>query len=254
MMLFVPTVWAQAGNETDPLQGKPPPAGEPSAPANAAPGEAAAPLATPENTAPAAPENAAPIEPLAPPHEAPPTAEAAAHEGSAHEGGEAHHEGIDSRLLMFQVINFTIFFVVLVYFARKPIMNALGNRSSAVRRDLDESAKLRDDAESRYHEIERKLAGLDKRIDDMKAEAALEAAAEQARIAERAEADAARIKETAERTIREEALRARNEIRKEVVEQASGLAVGMVKQAVNVDDQIRLQNELLQSLKRGGEA
>lgn len=181
------------------------------------------------------------------------------------EGQEAVHGpagGPDTQLLTFQAINFTIFFVILFIFARKPIMNALGNRASAVRRDLDESAKLRDEAEARYREIEQKLAGLDQRIEQMKAEAASEAAAEQARIGERAEADAIRIKETAERTIREEALRARNEIRKEVVEQASALAVGMVKQSVTVEDQLRLQAELLTSLKHqkasakqnGGEA
>ena len=178
-------------------------------------------------------------------------APAAGHEAAgAHEVAGDHGSGPDMQLLTLQAINFTIFFVVLFIFARKPIMNALGNRASAVRRDLDESAKLRDEAEARYHEIEKKLAGLDQRIEQMKAEAAAEAAAEQARIGERAEADAVRIKETAERTIREEALRARNEIRKEVVEQASALAVGMVKQSVTVEDQLRLQGELLTSLKR----
>jgi len=221
MGLFVGEAWAQEGHE-------------------GAPGAEAA-----------APEGAA--------HEAG-APEGAAHEGAAHEGAASeeggHESGPDAKLLTLQSVNLLLFILVLFFAARRPIMDALGNRANAVRRDLDESARLKDEADKRYHEIEARLAGLDRRIDEMKAEAAHEAEAESERIRERAEADSVRIRETAQRTIREEALRARNEIRREVVEQATGLAREIVKQNVTPEDQARLQGEFLGALRKpvGGEA
>ena len=179
----------------------------------------------------------------------------AAAEGGDHAEG-AVHAGMDWNLVGMQATNFFLFLILLYFAVRRPIRDALGNRANAVRRDLDESARVKDEADRRYHEIERKLAGLDRRIEELKAEAAREADLEAARIRERAELDAVRIRETAERTVREEAIRARHEIRKEVVEQAAALAREIVKANVNHEDQLRLQAEFLGALRvpSGGEA
>lgn len=170
-----------------------------------------------------------------------------AHEGQAAEHGEAE-SGPDWGLIGLQTVNFVLFAAIVFYFARKPIGDALANRAAGVRRDLDESATLRGDAERRYSEIERKLAGLSQRIEDLKLDAAQEAEMEAKRISERAEVDAARIRDTAVRTMREEVLRARGEIRREVVEQATALAREIVRQGVTPEDQARLQGEFLGSL------
>lgn len=177
-------------------------------------------------------------------------AEGAAHEGAAHEGAahEGEHHGMDRSLVGLQASNFILFFLLIGFAARRPISEALGNRANAVRRDLDESQAVKAAAQRQYAEMEEKLASLERRIDDMKAEAIREAEAEGVRIRERAEADAVRIKETAQRTVREEALRARNEIRREVVEQAASLARELVKTSVNGEDQARLQSEFLGAL------
>jgi F-type H+-transporting ATPase subunit b len=155
---------------------------------------------------------------------------------------------MDWNLVGLQASNFILFFLLVFFAARRPVLDALGNRANAVRRDLDESQRVKSAAETQYAEIEEKLKGLERRIEEMKAEAVREAEAEGVRIRERAEADAARIRETAQRTVREEALRARNELRKEVVEQAAGLAREMVKANVNNDDQARLQQAFLGAL------
>ena len=88
--------------------------------------------------------------------------EAAAHEGAASEEG-GHESGPDAKLLTLQSVNLLLFILVLFFAARRPIMDALGNRANSVRRDLDESARLKDEADKRYHEIEARLAGLNGR-------------------------------------------------------------------------------------------
>lgn len=174
-----------------------------------------------------------------------------AHEGApAGEAGGEHH-GPDYATIGVQFVNLGLFLVLLVVFARRPILDALGNRANQVRRDLDESVRLKDEAVARYREIEQKLAGLDQRIDDMKETAAAEARAESARIAERAEADAVRIRDTAERTIREESQRARSEIRREVVVQATAAAREIVRQNVGSADQAKLEAEFMASVANG---
>ncbi len=172
--------------------------------------------------------------------------------GNAHEGapagGGADHHGPDFGTIGIQAVNLLLFLVLLFVFARRPILDALGNRANQVRRDLDESARLKDEAEARYRDIEQKLAGLDHRIEEMKAQAASEAKSEAARIAERAEADAIRIRDTAERTIREESQRARSEIRREVVVQATAAAREIVRQNVGSADQAKLEAEFMASV------
>jgi len=94
------------------------------------------------------------------------------------------------------------------------------------------------------------LAGADRRVEEMKAEAAVEADREAKRIEERAHADASRVKETAERTIREESNRARNELRGEAARLAVALARETLKRSVTADDQDRLAREFLAAVEK----
>ncbi len=177
-------------------------------------------------------------------------AEGAAAEGTAHEGAaEPEHHGMDWETVGLQASNFILFVLLLGVALRRPVGDALGNRANAVRRDLDESQQVKAAAQRQYAEIEEKMAGLERRIELMKAEAVRESESEGVRIRERAEADAVRIRETAERTVREEVVRARAELRREVVEQAAGLALEIVKSNVTAADQKRLQTEFLGALK-----
>jgi len=172
---------------------------------------------------------------------------------TAHEGAvsaEGGHPGMDWSLVGLQASNFILFLLVIFFAARRPVLDALGNRANVVRRDLDESQQVKAAAERQYAEVEEKLAGLERRIEEMKVGAIREAEAEAVRIHERAQADAVRIRDTAQRTVREEALRARNEIRREVVEQAASLAGAIVKQNVSSEDQARLHGELLSALQQ----
>ncbi len=165
-------------------------------------------------------------------------------------GAEGAHHGMDWSLVGLQSSNFILFLLVIFFAARRPVLDALGNRANVVRRDLDESQKVKAAAERQYAEVEEKLAGMERRIEEMKAGAIREAEAEAVRIHERAQADAVRIRDTAQRTVREEAQRARNEIRREVVEQAASLAGAIVKQNVSGEDQARLHGELLSALQQ----
>jgi F-type H+-transporting ATPase subunit b len=167
------------------------------------------------------------------------------------EGGAEHAAAIPWGMLGLQLVNLVLFAAILLVFARRPVMDALKDRAGAVRKQLEEAARLRDDAEARYADVDQKLQALDRRIEAMKAEAAAEAEAEGKRILERAEADAARVKETAERTIREEAERARTAIRREAVAQAAQLARARLESEISPEDQERLAQAFLARVQNG---
>jgi F-type H+-transporting ATPase subunit b len=165
-----------------------------------------------------------------------------------HGAEEAH--GIPWDVLAFQAGALVIFLAVLGWLARRPILDWIKDRSLSVSRELDESARLKEDAAARAADIESKLVSLDRRVDEMKAEAAVEADKEAARIEERAHADAARIKDTAERTIREEGARARNELRGEAARLAVQLARETLKRSITPEDQERLARDFLAAVEK----
>jgi F-type H+-transporting ATPase subunit b len=174
--------------------------------------------------------------------------------GEAHGAAEAH--GIPWDQIAFQSVAFVVFIGLLVYFARRPIGDALKNRALEVSRHIEEAQKARDEASARYAEIESRLVSLDRRVEEMKAEAAAEAEKEAARIRERGHEDAARIQATAERTIREEGDRARTQLRAEAVSLAVQLARESLKRQVTPEDQERLARDFLAAVdkRQNGEA
>ncbi|MDP2307227.1 MAG: ATP synthase F0 subunit B [Pseudomonadota bacterium] len=185
--------------------------------------------------------------------------QAAAWAAPAPEGAEGGHgaaaaehgsHGIPWDMITLQAVNVLLFGALLVWLARGPVQDALKNRALAVSKQLEDSARLKAAAAATNADIEARLLSLDRRVEEMKAEAALEADREARKIEERAQADAARIQETAERTIREESTRARNELRGEAARLAVALARETLKRSVTPDDQDRLAREFLAAVEK----
>ena len=49
---------------------------------------------------------------------------------------------IDTKLLLAQAINFAIVFAVLYFFALKPLMKAMGERTEKIEKSLDDAKKV----------------------------------------------------------------------------------------------------------------
>lgn len=165
-----------------------------------------------------------------------------------HGGGEAH--GIPWNTLVVTTLNLVIFLGLIGWLARRPLADALANRAATIRKALDEASRLQDEAHARFSEVESKLVALDRRIEELKQEAEVEAAQEEARLRERAAEDARRILDTAERTIREEADNARLVLRGEAAALAVQLAREMVRRNLNAEDQQRLARQFLAAVDK----
>lgn len=168
-------------------------------------------------------------------------AEAAAHGGE--HGGD--HHGPPWVSLGLHAFNLVLLLGVIGWFAGPKIKAALGTRAAEIKRDIDESNRLRKETRDRFEELEARLAGFEKELSAMKGQAEAEAVKEAAAIDARADRDVARITESAERTIRNETAKARMALRRDAVALAVDLAEEQLRAQLGPQDDQRLAGDLL---------
>ena len=149
----------------------------------------------------------------------------------------------------FHLVNLIILLGIIVYFAKTPVLTALKNRSATVASHLEESNRLRKEAQDRFDELDARLSHFGSTLDSMRNQAVADAEAEAVAIAKKTDEDVARIKATAEKTIRDETNAAKVALQHEAVELAVKLAENQLKGAVSAADQDRLARELLGTVK-----
>jgi ATP synthase F0 subunit b len=149
----------------------------------------------------------------------------------------------------YALINFAIFFGIMYRLAAKPLKTFIADRHDRIAKDLDEAARLRQQAEAQLKEYERKVQNVDAEVDQLLKQINAEAEAEKARIIAAAEAQARKLKEDAQRQIEAEIARARGELRLAVVDAAVGAAENLVKTQIASDDQRKMAEKYVAELE-----
>jgi F-type H+-transporting ATPase subunit b len=166
--------------------------------------------------------------------------------------GDAHGEpaGVPWSGLFWHAINLAILLGVIVWFARRPVSDALRNRSAHVRRDIETAQSERAAAHAELEELEEKLADFELQVERLRKEMAEQAQHEREVILERAEREARAVQASAERAIRDEAQRARRDLQAQAVTLAVQLAEGILSAQVTDDDQQALARKLLAAVEQ----
>ena len=156
--------------------------------------------------------------------------------------------------LAFHALNITILVGLLFWLAGGKIKDALNNRATGIRVELDSAAQAKAEAQERFDALQSRLDSLDSQIKEMRVEA--EAAAEQEReaIAARAERDAKLLRENAQRSIRDEVARARAELRREAVGLAVELAGEQLRAQITTERQAGLTSQFLNTVQNSNGA
>jgi F-type H+-transporting ATPase subunit b len=154
----------------------------------------------------------------------------------------------------YMLINFGVFAMIMVRLAGKPLKQYVADRHANIRKDLDEAAKLRREAEAQLREYEKKVANVDAEVSALVASIQKEAEAEKERMLAAATAEAARIKTEAERQITAEIARARLELRRGVIEAAVAAADELVRKQVGADDQRKMAERYVTDLESATKA
>lgn len=150
----------------------------------------------------------------------------------------------------FAIVNFLVFAGIMYKLCKKPVATYLLDRHQGIRRDLDEAARLRVEAERQLDEYQRKVQNVDAEIESLLGNIRKEAEEEKARIIAAAEAQSSRLKADAERQIEAEIARARMELRQGAIEAAVAAATRLVQSQIGADDQRKMAERYVADLEK----
>ena len=168
----------------------------------------------------------------------------AAEEKAAEGEHGASHE------MLWRVVNFAILAGLLGYLIKKNAGPFFAARSEAIQKDIAESKRLLLDATERARAIEQRLAGIDREIQDLRAKATAEMAAEHERLERQAEEHLRKVFALAEQEMAAAAKAARQEMKSYAASLAIGLAETKITGQITPQVQRGLVGGFVRSLGR----
>jgi len=153
------------------------------------------------------------------------------HSGSVHLLARITGLSDDGAFWLAVLINFAIVVGLIAWFWRKNVPALFRNRTASIQKAIEEARRASEDANRRLSEIETRLGRLGDEINQMRATAERDAAAEEERIKAAAEEEARRIGESAVQEIAAAAKSARRDL----TAYAADLAVSLAAKQIRVD-------------------
>lgn len=154
------------------------------------------------------------------------------------EPGEAH--GVPTKAVLFAALNFILLILILAYFLRKPVKEFFASRAAIIKADINDSEALKNQAEEKFHEYERRLKGIEAEMNHLVEELKKDGELEKAKLVQAAKEQAASLQETSERVMSTELKRAKEELKREAVSLAAELAEELIRKNITAEDQKRL--------------
>jgi F-type H+-transporting ATPase subunit b len=161
--------------------------------------------------------------------------------GEGEEGGGA---GIYD--LVMRIVNFAILVGALLYFVRKPAVEAIRNSIESVRKMIQDAEVARKEAEDRMKEAEDRLAGVDKEIEELIGHAKEEAMVEKKRVLADAESSVEKLKREAVVAIEQELKKSQDLLMREAADAAVALAEKIISEKVTPEDHQKFITEYLE--------
>lgn len=162
----------------------------------------------------------------------------------------SHHEehGISGLELAASIVNFFVLLGIVIYLAKKPTKSFLMTRRAEVVEGLEEAKRLKEAAEAKYAEYQKRLANLDNELAELRAEIVKSGEAERDRIVAEAEHKAARLRKDAQFLIEQQLKQLRIDLTREAVEASIAAAQAVLTQNTSATDQERVARDYLQKL------
>lgn len=160
--------------------------------------------------------------------------------------GELLHAGVH-----WSLINFALFVALLVFVLRKPVKEFWASRREQIRFALDESGRLKREAEERHEDLKKRLSRLETEARELVHSMEREGEAEKRRLMEEAERLASNVRQDTERILAQEIRKARETLKAQAVELAVELAEKTVRDHFKDTDQKKLSEEYLAGVEKG---
>lgn len=147
-----------------------------------------------------------------------------------------------------KVLNFAVLAIVLFLVLRKPASEALNGRIKGIADELEDLETRKAEIEKQLAGYNKKLAALDKESEQIVAEYIRQGEDAKARILKEAESTAEKLKDQAKKNIEHEFKQAKLTLQTEIVEKALAKAEEAIKAQVTDQDQDRLVDEYLEKV------
>jgi F-type H+-transporting ATPase subunit b len=147
-----------------------------------------------------------------------------------------------------KVFNLLLVVAVLVWAARKPLSNFFASRSHAIREQLAEAQKAREEAEAKLAEMGSRMSRLDDEIREIKLTAEKEAKEEYQRLLSAAEQDAGKIIERSRQEIEGITRTAQQELKIHVAELSVKMAEEKIRGEITDADRGRIFSRFVTKL------
>jgi F0F1-type ATP synthase membrane subunit b/b' len=177
-------------------------------------------------------------------------ARAQEHEGGEKKAGVEKEESFaEKHELELKWANFLILAGLIGYFIGKNAGPFFAARSASIRKDMDESLRQRQEAESKAADVDRRLANLEKDIAALRGQGETEGKAEAERMAQQTDAEIAKIQARAEQEIASAGKAARMALKRYAGELAMNLAEQKVRAGMTPDTEDALVQGFVRNLK-----
>lgn len=154
---------------------------------------------------------------------------------------------VDKSLLI-QALNFVILLFVLHRLLYKPLLAKMEERSSAIKKSLDEAQAARAEAARQGEENAARLKAAYAEAAIIREQALKEAAEEQRRLLEAARAESQRMIEAGKAQLEADVRKAREELRREVSDLALDIAEKLIRKSLRDEDHRRIVDDAIASI------
>ena len=158
-------------------------------------------------------------------------------------------EGGESNLELWKWANFLVLAGALGYLAMKALPPLFAARTAAITKDMVESQRIRQEADARAADVDRRLAAIEVEIAALRTESKEETAAEGKRLAEHTAAEIVRIEAQAEREISDAGKTARKDLQRYAATLAIDLATQKIRSRMTPATEDRLVRGFVRDLK-----
>jgi F-type H+-transporting ATPase subunit b len=165
---------------------------------------------------------------------------------TGHEKAAAHENKDESGLEIWKWVNFLLLAGGLGYLINKNAGPFFAARSAAIRKDLEDSLRQRQEAEASVADVNRRLATLESQIAAVRADSERDLKAGAERIASQTADDLARIRAQAAQDIANAGKHARTELK----QYSASLALQLAEQKVRTRITPRVEDDLVESFVR----
>ncbi len=153
--------------------------------------------------------------------------------------------GISANLLITQILNFIILFVLLRLLLYKPILNMLNSRKQKIQESLEYAERVKRDAAEQQKEFDRKLEETRREMQTAVAAAAQSGEKEREAILAQAREDARKMIEQAKSQVEYERKQMLSDLREEVVRLSLLAAQRVVSQSLDDQAHRKLASDFL---------